>query len=145
MQNLLDICCGLDVHKEVLVACLLKGRLDEEPEPEIREFPTLLNGLDEFKKWIIENNCRHVAMESTGVYWFPIYNVLESILYDDDEQKNVKIIVANPHHRYKRCSLDCNTPEGRSPGTKLYPTQKNPRAARLDTLPGYPDKRNGRT
>ena len=37
-------------------------------------------------------------MESTGVYWFPIYNVLESILYDDDEQKNVKIIVANPHH-----------------------------------------------
>ena len=81
MQNLLDICCGLDVHKEVLVACLLKGRLDEEPEPEIREFPTLLNGLDEFKKWIIENNCRHVAMESTGVYWFPIYNVLESILY----------------------------------------------------------------
>ena len=98
MQNLLDICCGLDVHKEVLVACLLKGRLDEEPEPEIREFPTLLNGLDEFKKWIIENNCRHVAMESTGVYWFPIYNVLESILYDDDEQKNVKIIVANPHH-----------------------------------------------
>ena len=96
MQNLLDICCGLDVHKEVLVACLLKGRLDEEPEPEIREFPTLLNGLDEFKKWIIENNCRHVAMESTGVYWFPIYNV--SILYDDDEQKNVKIIVANPHH-----------------------------------------------
>lgn len=65
MQNLLDICCGLDVHKEVLVACLLKGSLDEEPEPEIREFPTLLNGLDEFKKWIIENNCRHVAMEST--------------------------------------------------------------------------------
>ena len=50
MQNLLDICCGLDVHKEVLVACLLKGRLDEEPEPEIREFPTLLNGLDEFKE-----------------------------------------------------------------------------------------------
>lgn len=90
MQNLLDICCGLDVHKEVLVACLLKGRLDEEPEPEIREFPTLLNGLDEFKKWIIENNCRHVAMESTGVYWFPIYNVLESILYDDDEQKMSK-------------------------------------------------------
>ena len=67
MQNLLDICCGLDVHKEVLVACLLKGSLDEEPEPEIREFPTLLNGLDEFKKWIIENNCRHVAMESTGL------------------------------------------------------------------------------
>lgn len=98
MQNLLEVCCGLDVHKEILVACMLKGNLEEEPEPEIREFSTLLKGLDEFKEWIVENNCHHVAMESTGVYWFPIYNVLESILYNDDEQKKVEIIVANPHH-----------------------------------------------
>lgn len=98
MRNLLEICCGLDVHKEILVACMLKGSLEEEPEPVIREFPTLLSGLDEFKKWIIENGCRDVAMESTGVYWFPIYNVLESIFYSDDEKDRVKIIVANPHH-----------------------------------------------
>ena len=95
MQNLLEVCCGLDVHKEVIVACLLKGRLEEDPEPIIREFPTLLSGLDEFKKWIMENGCRNVAMESTGVYWFPIYNVLESILYGEER---VNIIVANPHH-----------------------------------------------
>lgn len=95
MQDLLEVCCGLDVHKEVIVACLLKGRLEEEPEPIIREFPTLLSGLDEFKKWIMENGCRNVAMESTGVYWFPIYNVLESILYGEER---VNIIVANPHH-----------------------------------------------
>lgn len=95
MQNLLEVCCGLDVHKEVIVACLLRGRLEEDPEPIIREFPTLLSGLDEFKEWIVENGCRNVAMESTGVYWFPIYNVLESILYGEER---VNIIVANPHH-----------------------------------------------
>ena len=42
MRNLLEVCCGLDVHKEVLVACLLKGVIEEEPEPVIREFSTLL-------------------------------------------------------------------------------------------------------
>lgn len=95
MRNLLEVCCGLDVHKEVLVACMLKGGIDEEPEPVTKEFPTLLSGLDEFKSWVIENGCRDVAMESTGVYWFPIYNVLESIFYEEDQ---INIIVANPHH-----------------------------------------------
>ncbi len=95
MRNLLEVCCGLDVHKEILVACMLKGGIEEEPEPIIKEFSTLLSGLDEFKSWLIEHNCHAVAMESTGVYWFPIYNVLESIFYEDSR---VNIIVANPHH-----------------------------------------------
>lgn len=95
MRNLLEVCCGLDVHKEILVACMLKGGIEEEPEPIIKEFSTLLSGLDEFKSWLIEHNCHDVAMESTGVYWFPIYNVLESIFYEDGQ---MNIIVANPHH-----------------------------------------------
>jgi transposase len=95
MRNLLEVCCGLDVHKEVLVACMLRGGIDEEPEPIIKEFSTLLCGLDEFKRWLVENDCHEVAMESTGVYWYPIYNVLESIIYEDT---HVNIIVANPHH-----------------------------------------------
>lgn len=98
MQNLLEVCCGLDVHKEVIVACLLKGKLEEEPEPVIREFSTLLCGLDELKEWIMENGCRNVAMESTGVYWFPVYHVLESILYGEDGKDRVNIIAANPYH-----------------------------------------------
>jgi len=85
----------LDVHKEVLVACILRGGIDEEPEPIIKEFSTLLCGLDEFKRWLMENDCHDVAMESTGVYWYPIYNVLESIIYEDAQ---TNIIVANPHH-----------------------------------------------
>jgi transposase len=95
MQNLLEVCCEVDVHKETLVACMLRGSIDEEPVPIIKEFPTLLSGLNEFKQWVIKNNCHDVAMESTGVYWFPIYNVLESILYEDGQ---VNIIVANPKH-----------------------------------------------
>ena len=81
MRNLLEVCCGIDVHKEILVACMLKDGIEEEPEPIIKEFSTLLSGLDEFKSWLIERNCHDVAMESTGVYWFPIYNVLESRLF----------------------------------------------------------------
>lgn len=95
MQDLLEICCGLDVHKDMVVACLLKGNLGSEPEEEIREFSTLLSGLENMKTWLLENNCTDIALESTGVYWFPIYNVLEAISEDDVK---FNTIVANPHH-----------------------------------------------
>lgn len=95
MQDLLEICCGLDVHKEMVVACLLKGSLGDEPEEEIREFSTLLSGLDMLRSWLLENGCTDVAMESTGVYWFPIYNVLEAIT---EGEVSFRITVANPHH-----------------------------------------------
>ncbi|WP_425057927.1 IS110 family transposase ISCsa3 [Sporomusa carbonis] len=95
MRDLLEVCCGLDVHKEVVVACLLKGVLGQEPTSEIREFSTLLSGLDKLKSWLIENNCREVAMESTGVYWFPIYNVLEAVF---EEEGGINITVTNPRH-----------------------------------------------
>lgn len=77
MQDILEICCGLDVHKETAVACLLKGGLEDNPSKEIRTFSTLLPGLDELRVWLESGNCRHVAMESIGMYWQPVYNVLE--------------------------------------------------------------------
>jgi len=95
MRDLLEVCCGLDVHKEAVVACLLKGTLDQEPTSEIREFPTLLSGLEMLKSWLIENKCREVAMESTGVYWFPIYNVLEAVF---EEEGGIHMTVSNPRH-----------------------------------------------
>lgn len=95
MKDLLEICCGLDVHKDMVVACLLKGELGKEPQGEIREFSTLLSGLDSLKSWLMENNCRDVAMESTGVYWFQIYNVLESMFLDEG---GVSLTVTNPRH-----------------------------------------------
>jgi len=95
MKDLLEVCCGLDVHKDNVVACLLTGQLGSDPVDEILEFSTLLSGLDKLKSWLIENNCRDIAMESTGVYWFQIYNVLESMFADEG---GVNITVTNPHH-----------------------------------------------
>lgn len=95
MKDLLEICCGLDVHKDMVVACLLKGELGSEPEGEIVEYSTLLSGLDCLKTWLVENDCRDIAMESTGVYWFQIYNVLESMFADEG---GVHITVTNPRH-----------------------------------------------
>jgi transposase len=66
-------CCGLDVHKDTVVACLLT------PEgKQTRTFRTTTPALRELVAWLQEEGCTHVAMESTGVYWKPIYNLLEA-------------------------------------------------------------------
>lgn len=93
MQDILEICCGLDVHKETVVACLLKGSVTGNPTKEIRSFSTLLPGLDELKVWLEQEQCHHVAMESTGVYWQPVYNVLEGAF-----DGRMVLIVANARH-----------------------------------------------
>lgn len=95
MKDLLEICCGLDVHKEMIVACLLTGSLERDATAEVREFSTLLTGLEALKDWLVKNHCREIAMESTGVYWYPIYNVLESMFADEG---GVHLTVTNPRH-----------------------------------------------
>ena len=93
MQDILEVCCGLDVHKDTVVACLLKGNLDGKPSKEIRTFSTLLPELEQLKLWLEEEHCHHVAMESTGVYWQPVYTVLEGAF-----DGTMVIIVANARH-----------------------------------------------
>lgn len=93
MQDILEICCGLDVHRDTVVACLLKGTIDGTPSKEIRTFSTLLPELEQLKLWLEEENCHHVAMESTGVYWQPVYTTLESAF-----DGTMVIIVANARH-----------------------------------------------
>ena len=73
MENLLDRVCGMDVHKETVVVCIM----GEGIKKEIRTFSTMTNDLIRLKQWLKENMITHVAMESTGVYWKPIYNILE--------------------------------------------------------------------
>jgi transposase len=65
-------CCGLDVHKKSITACTItpKGK-------EIETFGTMTSDLFRLVDWIKSKSCTHVAMESTGVYWKPIYNLLE--------------------------------------------------------------------
>jgi transposase len=65
--------CGLDVHKKTVVATIDGEGLQRST----REFGTFTSSLTELKDWLLENGITHVAMESTGVYWKPVYHVLE--------------------------------------------------------------------
>lgn len=76
MDAMRECCCGLDVHQAQVTACLLKGSLNKKAQKQIREFSTVTVGLLALRDWLIENDCKEVAMESTGVYWKPIYNIL---------------------------------------------------------------------
>jgi transposase len=77
MQALYRCCAGLDVHKDTVVACV--RRLDEQghAQEEVRTFGTMTGMLLALADWLLEAGVTHAAMESTGVYWKPIYHVLE--------------------------------------------------------------------
>ena len=77
MEAIVERCCGLDVHQATVVACALVGSADEKPRKTLRTFPTHTAGLRELSSWLMDHGCTHVAMESTGVYWKPVYAVLE--------------------------------------------------------------------
>lgn len=93
MQDILTCAMGLDVHRDIIVACLVKGAVDAEPEAEIRTFSTLIPEMQKLRDWVIESECRNIAMESTGIYWQPIYEMLESCF--DGE---IRILVVNARH-----------------------------------------------
>ena len=77
MDVIYERCCGLDVHKRTVVACLIVAGTHGEPRKEIRTFGTMTEDLLELSDWLAAAGCTHVAMESTGVYWKPLYNLLE--------------------------------------------------------------------
>jgi transposase len=86
MEVFYSHCCGLDVHKKNITACIIT------PEgKELKTFGTMTSELLNLADWIKAKGCTHVAMESTGVYWKPIYNILEH--YDIKE-----ILVVNAQH-----------------------------------------------
>jgi transposase len=70
-------CAGLDVHKKIVVACRITPGADGTPRKEVRTFGTMTADLLELADWLAAAECTHVALESTGVYWKPLYNVLE--------------------------------------------------------------------
>jgi transposase len=92
MQPILKSCCGIDVHKKKIKACIAKGPLDKPPKFEIKTFSTTTSDLLKLKDWLEQNEVEAVAMESTGVYWKPIFNILED---------KFPIVLANPQHLKK--------------------------------------------
>jgi len=93
MKDLLDCVMGFDVHRDTIVACLLRGELDKTPEMEIRTFGTLIPQMHELKAWVLETQCHYIAMESTGIYWQAIYEILEEC-FDGD----IHLLVVNARH-----------------------------------------------
>jgi len=87
MKVVHEICCGIDVHAKMLVACLLSA----EGEKEIRTFSTMTDDLLRLRDWLVAGGCTHVAIESTGVYWKPVFNILEDAL---------TVILINPEHAH---------------------------------------------
>ena len=85
MDRVYERCCGIDVHKKIVVACLRCGR-----KQELREFGTTTKELLRLADWLIQNDCQMIAMESTASYWKPLYNVFESC--------ELKTMVVNARH-----------------------------------------------
>ena len=85
VQVLHERCCGLDVHKKNVVACVLTSQGQE-----IRTFGTMTQELLKLLDWLQEEKVSHLAMESTGSYWKPVYNLLEG--------QGIELMVVNPAH-----------------------------------------------
>jgi transposase len=93
MEVLHPRCCGLDVHKETVVACV-RLVIDGKPVKEVRTFSTTTADLIALSEWLAETKCTHVAMEATGVYWKPVWHILsdggfELVLANAAHIKNV--------------------------------------------------------
>lgn len=85
MEIVIDKGCGLDVHKETVVACVMGTGIEKE----VRTYGTMTGELLKLKEWLRELGITHVAMESTGVYWKPIFNILED---------SFEVILVNARH-----------------------------------------------
>lgn len=89
MEVIYSRCCGLDVHKDTVVACVRRTAQEGRPDEQVRTFATTTAGILELGDWLRESQVTIAAMESTGVYWKPVWNLLEGTL---------ELMLVNPHH-----------------------------------------------
>ena len=72
------VCCGLDVHRDFVMACVASTNAEGVTSYDSKRFSTFSGGLRDLRDWLTQHECRDVCMESTGKYWFPVHNILES-------------------------------------------------------------------
>ena len=87
MQVVQPVCCGIDVHAKMLVACVILAKGEKKK----RTFSTMTAELLQLRDWLVAAQCTQVAIESTGVYWKPVFNILEDAL---------TVILINPEHAH---------------------------------------------
>jgi transposase len=78
METVYSVCCGLDVHQASVSACLRRVATDGTIGTESQQFATTVQGLTQLSQWLTEAGCPIVAMESTGVYWKPVFHILSA-------------------------------------------------------------------
>jgi transposase len=89
MQVIHERCCGLDVHNKTVVACVLRTRADGTLERLVRTFGTMTADLLALSDWLADLGVKQIALESTGVYWRPVFNILE---------EGRTLVLVNPQH-----------------------------------------------
>ncbi len=89
MEVLYPRCCGIDVHKRFLVACLSVVQANGQRHKELRQFSTMTEEILALKDWLKASGCTHLALESTGVYWKPVFHLLEG---------EFEIVLVNAQH-----------------------------------------------
>ena len=109
MEVLYPRCSGIDVHKRFLVACLSIVQANGQRHKELRRFSTMTNEILALKEWLKGSGCRQIAMESSGVYWKPVFHLLEGefeiVLVNAQHMK----AVAFPKNGRQRCRMDCRS------------------------------------
>jgi transposase len=95
MKVVYPICCGIDVHAKMLVACLILA----DGEKKTRSFSTMTDDLLQLRDWLVAASCTNVVIESTGVYWKPVFNILDGA---------VELMLVNPEHVHalRGCKTD---------------------------------------
>ncbi len=88
MKVVYPVCCGVDVHKSFFIATIITTTSDIQPNYSRKRFSTFNGDISRFADWLTESNCNDVCMESTGKYWIPVFNILES--------RNINVTIANP-------------------------------------------------
>jgi transposase len=89
MEPIIEKCCGLDVHQATVVACVLVGEGEKRPKKHVRTFRTVGRELHALREWLKGFGITHVGMESTGVYWVPVFRVLEG---------SFELVIGNAQH-----------------------------------------------
>jgi transposase len=90
MQVVYERCAGLDVHKKTVVACILTGAARGTATQEVKTFGTMTRDLEALSAWLAQARVEQVALESTGVYWWPVFNILE--------EAGLLVTLVNPQH-----------------------------------------------
>lgn len=134
MQVLYPRCCGLDIHKKTVVACVLLTEPDGTTRRFVRTFGTMTGDLLALGDWLSLHEVVHVAMESTGVLWRPVFNVLE-------EGRTLLLVNAEPHQSRPRPKngrkgqrVASRPPAPRAVASKLYSSPTDPGPARSDAI-----------